>query len=157
MPNGFSKSRGLAQSILKAGVREGVSGSSILDTLRGSGLGYRRQDFYSDYRNYSRISTQRDTMKFVGYDRRLSAGNYIELPRFQKSNFAYVVDVEVRNPATGDTFSMKTTVASQHQLTRRQANETGLRAVLPSIDASKFDVLSYDWENAYHLRGTSWT
>ncbi|GAI91010.1 unnamed protein product, partial [marine sediment metagenome] len=41
-------------------------------------------------------------------------------------------------------------------LTRRQANEAGVEGVLPSIDHSKFDVIGYDWENAYHLAGTEY-
>jgi len=156
VPNGFTKARNMAQSFLRSGAREGLSASSVLDTLRETGLGYRRTDFLKDYRNYGRIPAQYETMKYVAADKRMADYNYIGVPRFQKANYAYVVDVEVYNPATGDTFDMRTTVASDQALTRAQARTAGLEAVLPSIDNSKFDILGYDWENAYHLIGAEW-
>ncbi|GAJ13012.1 unnamed protein product [marine sediment metagenome] len=156
MPNGFSKVRNMAQSFLRSGGREGIGANTLLNTLRETGLGYRRTDFLSDYRNYQRIPVQYDQMKYVGGDKRLANYNYIELPRFQKANYAYVVDVKVRDPATGREFDMRTTVSSDMALTRRQSNEAGLEGVLPAIDQSKFDIIGYDWENAYHLAGTEW-
>lgn len=156
MPNGFTKARRMAQSFLRAGGREGIGANTLLNTIREAGLGYRRTDFLKDYRNYQRIPVQSETMKSVGGDKRLANYNYIELPRFQKGNYAYVVDVKVRDPATGREFDMRTTVASDLALTRRQANEAGIEGVLPAIDFSKFDVIGYDWENAYHLTGTEW-
>ena len=156
MPDGFTKVRNLAQSFLRSGAREGLSAQSVLTSLRETGLGYRRTDFLSDYRNYQRIPVQEETMKYVGYDKRLADYNYIGVPRFQKASYAYVVDVKVRDPATGREFDMRTTVSSDLALTRRQANEAGIEGVLPAIDFSKFDVISYDWENAYHLIGSEW-
>jgi len=156
MPNGFSKARNMAQSFLRAGAREGLGASQLLNTLKEAGLGYRRKDFLSDYRNYQRIPVQYETMKYVSDDKRLANYNYIETPRFQKGNYAYVVDVKVRDPATGREFDMRTTVSSDAALTRRQASEAGIEGVEPSIDFSKFDVIGYDWENAYHLIGTAW-
>jgi len=156
MPNGWSKARSMAQSFLRAGGKEGIGSNAILSTIRDAGLGYRRTDFLKDYRNYQRIPSQSEIMKYVGGDKRLAEFNYIELPRFQKGNYAYVIDVKVLNPATGDVFDMRTTVSSDNALTRRQATEAGVDAVIPSIDASKFDILGYDWENAYHLIGTEW-
>ena len=156
MPNGFSTVRNMAQSFLRSAGREGLSANSVLNTLRETGLGYRRTDFLSDYRNYQRIPSQYETMKYVGGDKRLADFNYIELPRFQKGNYAYVVDVKVLNPATGDVFDMRTTVSSDGALTRAQANNAGVEAVIPAIDHSKFEILGYDWENAYHLIGTEW-
>lgn len=156
MPNGFSAPRRMAQAFLRAGGREGLSAGSVFRTLRETGLGYRRTDFLKDYRNYQRIPVQSETMKYVGGDKRLANYNYIEMPRFQKSNYAYVIDVKVRDPATGREFDMRTTVSTDMALTRRQANEAGIEGVLPAIDLSKFDVIGYDWENAYHLTGTEW-
>ena len=156
MSNGWSKPRTMAQAFLRAGGKEGLGANSVLNTLREAGLGYRRTDFLSDYRNYQRIPSQYETMKYVGGDKRLANYNYIELPRFQKANYAYVVDVKVSDPATGREFDMRTTVSSDMALTRRQANEAGVEGVLPAIDFSKFDVIGYDWENAYHLAGTEY-
>jgi len=156
MPNGWTSPRRMAQAFLRSGGKEGLSANSVLNTIRKAGIGYRRTDFLSDYRNYQRIPVQYDQMKYVGGDKKMADYNYIELPRFQKSNYAYVVDVKVRDPATGREFDMRTTVSSDLALTRRQANEAGLEGVLPAIDFSKFDVIGYDWENAYHLTGTEW-
>ncbi|MBA7569835.1 hypothetical protein ES708_11577 [subsurface metagenome] len=153
MPDGFSKARNMAQSFLRSGGREGLSAQSVLNTLRETGLGYRRTDFLSDYRNYLRIPSQSEIMKYIGHDKRMADYNYIELPRFQKSAYAYVVDVKVRDPATGREFDMRTTVSSDTALTRGEANEAGVEGVMPSLDFSKFDVIGYDWENAYHLIG----
>lgn len=156
MPNGWSTVRNMAQSFLRSAGREGLSASSVLSTLQEAGLGYRRTDFLADYRNYQRIPVQYEQMKYVGYDKRLADFNYIELPRFQKGNYAYVVDVKVLNPLTGATFDMRTTVSSDQALSRRQASEAGVESLLPAIDLSQFEVLGYDWENAYHLSGSEW-
>jgi len=153
MPNGFTKARLMAQSFLRAGGREGIGANTLLKTIREAGLGYRRTTFLADYRNYQRLPSQYETMKYVGGDKRMANYNYIEVPRFQKSAYAYVVDVKVKDSATGREFDMRTTVSSDVALTRRQANNAGIEGVLPAIDHSKFDVIGYDWENAYHLVG----
>jgi len=152
----ISKSRSMAQSFIKSGAREGLGANSVLGALRNAGLGYRRKDFLADFRNYQRIPVQEGTMKYVGADRHLANWNYIEAPRFQRSNYSYVVNVKVHNAQTGVDFEMRTSVASDVALTRRQAVNSGLGAVSPSIDFSRLDVTRSDWENAYHLIGTAW-
>jgi len=47
---GWSESRRLAQPFIEGLAREEISGAEALRRLRDGGLGYRTQDFYSDWR-----------------------------------------------------------------------------------------------------------
>jgi hypothetical protein len=48
----WSKLRSEAQVFIHSGVKMGLSGASILSSLKDAGMGYREQDFYEDWRMY---------------------------------------------------------------------------------------------------------
>jgi hypothetical protein len=60
--------RNLARSMFSSFYSQGVSANEALRTLRGMGLGYRRQDFLRDYREGLGKFNQESTIKFVRND-----------------------------------------------------------------------------------------
>lgn len=70
-PNPLSSEaiRNLARSLFAGFVSEGLSANQALSILREKGLGYRRQDFLRDYREFKGIFESRSSIKYVGEDK----------------------------------------------------------------------------------------
>ena len=66
--------RGLARNLFKGFYDRGISANRALDELKSLGLGYRRQEFLSDFRVGKGRYEQESRIKFVGLDKIPSEG-----------------------------------------------------------------------------------
>jgi len=63
LPTSVSRALGLA--FLPRLIQKGWSGNKALNWLKGKGVGYKRQDFQTDWRRLVGIEKKKDTLKYV--------------------------------------------------------------------------------------------
>jgi hypothetical protein len=153
----FGGIRGLAQAFLRSAAEMGLSANEAIRQISASGLGtYRRSDMLADYRQFLGIPAKADRIKNVRLDYRPSQDLFTDVTGYQRSLYRYQVRVECHNPVSGKSFTMNTNIASEEQLTRRQIEESGLDAVLKTVDDYKDDIVSYGVVAAFHQEGEAW-
>ena len=153
----FGGARGLVQAFLRSAAEAKIGVNEAIRQLRAAGLAtYRRTDMLADYRQFLGIPEKADKIKYTRLDYRISPENYTNITGYQRSKYRYQVNIDTHNPTTDKTFTMKTNVASETQLTRRQIEEAGLDAVKKTVDDYKDDIVKYGVVAAFHQEGEAW-
>lgn len=153
----YRGARGLAQAFLRAAAERKIGVNEAIRQLQAGGLPtYRRTDMLRDYRQFLGIAEKADRIKYTRLDYRISPENYTEVTGYQRSRYRYQVNIETHNPVTGKTFTLKTNVSSDTQLTRRQIEESGLGAVKDIVSEYKDDIVKYNVVAAFHREGEFW-
>lgn len=108
MAEEWSWARRMAQPFLESLAQTDLSGASILDLLRGEGLGYKTGSFYEDLRRL------RDQIRYQSLVERLRPESYVPRSWMQEVpeevwhigvNYRAEMKVWFRDPDTGDVFS----------------------------------------------------
>lgn len=111
-----AKARRFAQSILLSGVRQGMSGASILEQIRAAGLSYGNEAFYNDYNRYQgrpgRLPLQND----VEFHQYLSDNLAFKIPTKAGTRYGYQFSVSGIDPSTGEFVTKYASVSSSKQL-----------------------------------------
>ena len=153
----FRGARGLAQAFLRSCAERGLGANEAIRMLREAGLAtYRRSDMLADYRQFLGIPEKAARLKYTRLDYKISHENYTDVVGYQRSKYRYLVVIETHNPVTGKTFTMRTNVASERELTRRQIEEAGLDAVEKTVEHYKDDIVKYYIGAAFHRAGEAW-
>lgn len=107
-----AKVRRMAAQYTIKGIRMGLSGNAILESLRSAGLGYRTQEFYRDFNYFSSIPMRLPT-KLSGIGSLILPETiYTEMPTIGPHRYKYNFNVAVTNKITGETeMSMMSTIS----------------------------------------------
>lgn len=98
----MSPKRGMAQAYLEPAFKEGLSGAATLRMLQDKDIGYRKTDFYDDWRRIEGRPAREDVMKHVGKKYR-PPGHLIEsTPEYLSRQFRVDFTVRGRDPLTGE-------------------------------------------------------
>lgn len=122
--------RRIAQAFIEAGIRRGLSGREILQTLRRSGLGYRTQEFYRDYRWWREVIEKGSGMKYLPRDRTIPSHWYLETIADWGSRFATRYELRWRHPETGEETTSDIWIHHDVPLSRAELEEALLPATL---------------------------
>ena len=98
----------------------GVSGKSILRTLRESGLGYRDSTFYADARILHSAQRGWEAMQEVSAGRVIPARFYVPPDRPLEKDYAYVIRGQHYEPVTQELSSQYGTIYSDVPLSRNE-------------------------------------
>jgi hypothetical protein len=90
-----------AWGFMKRAAAEGWSANETLSMLQEQGLGYRRSDFLSDFREFAKIPQARTGVKYTPKDKSVSDRNIIVTPENLSSDFKVIIHAEVTDIATG--------------------------------------------------------
>lgn len=141
-PGAMTLVRTLAQSHIVSAARMLVrpSGRSLLSALGESGIGYRTQDFYSDWNYWKYGVDQGNKLKFTWINEVLNPDLYLRTGYEMKARYETLVKVTSRNLLTGQIEESIVTVAHEHleagvitpdlsqSLTRGQVEEAARKA-----------------------------
>jgi len=98
----FSKNRGLARTYIPSLLDLGLSATSALGLLRESGLGYRKTDFLSDWREFAGLEKKKDTFKYIPKRYKPTAATMTETSEMLSREYSYVFEVKGRDVITGE-------------------------------------------------------
>lgn len=101
MPEGWSKNRGIAQSMVEKGVSLGMTLSSIQETLQEAGLGYRRADIAADIRRIEGRRLYEDPISRLRPESFVPVHMVEELPYNMTTNYWYRAKAVWTDPSTG--------------------------------------------------------
>lgn len=98
----MSAPRGMSQAFLEPLFIEGYTGAEVLRTLIDWGIGYRKTDFYSDWRRVTGRPARTDLLKYVPKKYR-PPGHLIEsTPEYLSRQFRADFTVRGSDPLTGE-------------------------------------------------------
>ena len=108
--------RNLAQSHLLSAARmvEVPSGAAVLEALRVSDLGYRTQDFYSDWNYWKEAVERGKRLKYSWAGEVLSEDLYMKTGYEMRARYETVCQVVYRDPLTGEVNTQYVTIAHEH-------------------------------------------
>ncbi len=94
--------RELARNLFPGFYDRGISANEALRELRDAGLGYRRQDFLSDFRQGASLFDQETKVRFVGLDRLPSEGILVEQYHHVPDRYSFVFKASGVDLETGE-------------------------------------------------------
>lgn len=123
---------------LFSGVRRGLPGISILESLREVGLGYRTQVFYRDYNIAKEVWEYSQRMKFIKRDAFIPEERYYPAYSSTDYNFLTVFRVKVRDLTTMEERELHITVGHNNIMKRYELEDIA-RAV---VEKSPYEFIS---------------
>lgn len=129
----WSQARRLAQPFLASLAETELSGTAILDLLRGEELGYRMTHFFADLRRYREIGVQKSYVKALDPSSSVPRTWMVQTPSeiwHIPEPHKGVFEATVFDPATGKTESAFYDVGFSREITKGEA-ETYVKEVLP--------------------------
>jgi len=119
--------RGVARRFIPEMLQKGWTTGAALGYLKAQGLGYRRQDFLSDWRQFSGAERKRDPLKAIPKKYK-PTWNTIEMSATkQAAKLHYSYRIEGYDTFTSKDTTEWITVASDQVLTMQQAEEEAKR------------------------------
>ena len=108
--------RKLSQSHLVSAARlaEVPSGRTLLSALRESGLGYRTQDFYSDWNYWKEAVEKGKKLKYTWKGEVLGQDLYMKTSYEMKARYETLMQVQYVDPVTGNLETQYVTIAHEH-------------------------------------------
>lgn len=128
--------RGLARRFIPEMLRLGMTTSAGLNLLRGEGMGYRRTDFLSDWREFAGTERKRDPLRAIPKKYRPTESTIQRTDFKQVKKFNYHYKIEGYDLITQEDTETFITVASDDILTMAEAEEEAERLA----DKYKLDV-----------------
>ena len=113
--------RGLARQFIPEMLRAGMSATAGLNLLRSEGMGYRRTDFLSDFRDFAGIAMKRDPLRAIPKKYRPTEATIQRVDFQQTKKFYYNYKIEGYNIITQEETETAITVASDVILTMEEA------------------------------------
>lgn len=132
----ISSMRGLARQFIPEMLRIGMSTTAGLNLLRSEGVGYRRQDFLADWRDFAGIAMKRDPLRAIPKKYRPTEQTIQRTDFQQTKKFYYNYKVEGYDLITQEQTETWITVASDDILTMEEAEAEAERLA----DYYKLDV-----------------
>jgi len=117
----ISSMRGLARQFIPEMLRIGMSATAGLNLLREEGMGYRRTDFLSDFRDFAGVAMKRDPLRAIPKKYRPTEATIQRVDIKQTKKFYYSYKVEGYNIITQQDTESWITVASDDILTMDEA------------------------------------
>jgi len=117
----ISSMRGLARQFIPEMLRAGMSATAGLNLLRSEGMGYRRTDFLSDFRDFAGVAMKRDPLRAIPKKYRPTEATIQRVDFQQTKKFYYNYKVEGYNIITQQDTESWITVASDDILTMDEA------------------------------------
>ena len=92
--------KALKQSVgmIERGIREGMSGRSIMKSLREGGFSFRTEKFYKVHRAVKGWTNQWDKMKYVNKDKKLGERFFADALGFQSQTYKWRVSITFWSP-----------------------------------------------------------
>jgi len=108
--------RKLSQSHLLSAARLGVvpSGRTLLSALQESGLGYRTQDFYSDWNYWKEAVERGKKLKYTWKGEVLGQDLYMKTSYEMKARYETLVNVKWKSALTGEIHESIYTISHEH-------------------------------------------
>lgn len=119
----FSENRGIVRTYMPALIEAGLSGRGAELFYREQGLGYRRQDFLSDWREMSGLQKKEDTFKYIRHDLKPTANTLTETSENLSKEFSYIFKVKGRDSLTGEVKEVGWRLATDSLLSLDEAME----------------------------------
>ena len=119
--------RGLARRFIPEMLKIGMSTSAGLNLLRSEGMGYRRQDFLADWRDFAGIARKRDPLRAIPKKYRPTEATIQRADFKQTKKFYYNYKIEGYDIITQEQTETFITVASDDILTMQQAEDEAQR------------------------------
>jgi len=132
----ISSMRGLARQFIPEMLRAGMSATAGLNLLRSEGMGYRRTDFLSDFRDFAGVAMKRDPLRAIPKKYRPTEATIQRVDFQQTKKFYYNYKVEGYNIITQQDTESWITVASDDILTMDEAEAEAERLA----DVYKLDI-----------------
>lgn len=117
-PTGQSR---VAAYYIISGIRQGVSGAGILRTLQQVGLGYRTQNFYTDYNYYLNNVSNLPRLSPTDYQWNIPENFYLNVPGRGAAFNKYIFNVNAVNTRTGRSSIRTLSVSSSRKLSPLEA------------------------------------
>ena len=123
---GISSAGAAVSKWLTSGIKQGLSGNSILKALQDEGLGYRRTNFLSDMRILKDAESAWSGLRYVRRDATPSISHYLETKSPLTTNFQTVVEVRGYDVETGESLTRHITIGRDTLVAREQLEEDAL-------------------------------
>jgi len=117
----FSKMRGLARRFIPEMIKMGMTTSGGMDLFRSEGIGYRRTDFLSDWREFAGVAMKRDPLRAIPKKFRPTEATIQRTSYKQTKKFYYEYKLEGYDIITKEQTETFITVASDDILTMEEA------------------------------------
>lgn len=128
--------RGLARRFIPEMLQMGMTTTAGLNLLRSEGMGYRRTDFLSDWREAAGTERKRDPLRAIPKSYRPTESTIQRTDYEQVHKFNYDYKIEGYDIITGEDTETFITVASDDILTMAEAEAEAERLV----DKYKLDI-----------------
>lgn len=115
--------RGLARRFIPEMLRLGMTATAGLNLLRSEGMGYRRTDFLSDFREFAGTERKRDPLRAIPKKYRPTEATIQRTEFRQISKFNYNYKLTGYDPVLDQEVEELLTVASDDILTMEEADE----------------------------------
>lgn len=116
--------RGIARNFIPGLLSQGLSGAQTLRTLREFGIGYREQDFYNDWREFTGREQKKDTYKYLRPEYKPSLQNIQVTHENLSTEYEYFFTVKGRDKLTGETVTKDWRLGTDELITRAEAEES---------------------------------
>jgi len=123
----ISSMRGLARQFIPEMLRIGMSTSAGLNLLRSEGVGYRRQEFLADWRDFAGVAMKRDPLRAIPKKYRPTEATIQRTDFQQTKKFYYNYKIEGYDIITQEQTETFITVASDDILTMQEAEDEAER------------------------------
>lgn len=108
---------------MRGAIREGVSASAFIRTMRDAGMSYRRTDMLSDWRSVTGVERVDGVARYVRKDYYPTAAVYASVDWKLSKEFMYKVKVQSRVSPTEPITERMVNVMSDNPLTPREIEE----------------------------------
>ena len=98
------------------------SANKALKFLRSVGLGYRRKDFLTDWREILDLEKKRDEWKYVRYEYKINEELHVATTFYTSTKYTYFVE-SVFTSVTGETRTKRVAVTSDSVLSKKEIFE----------------------------------
>lgn len=116
--------RGLARRFIPEMLRLGMTTTAGLSLLRSEGMGYRRTDFLSDWREFGGLERKRDPLRAIPKKLRPTESTIQRTDYAQRSKYNYNYKISGYDLITQKDTETFVTVASDVMLTMEEAETT---------------------------------
>jgi len=113
--------RGLARRFIPEMLRLGMTTTAGLSLLRSEGMGYRRTDFLSDWREFGGLERKRDPLRAIPKKLRPTEATIERTEYEQKKKFNYDYKIKGYDVITGEDIETWVTVASDDLISMAEA------------------------------------
>ncbi|NHZ86097.1 MAG: hypothetical protein GWP19_09470 [Planctomycetia bacterium] len=137
-------------SFIRSGISQGLSGASILRSLRQSPLGgMRRTDFFKIIRTIKRVNLQRPYVRSLKHNVMFDPERLEPSPYNHEKSFNFIVHGKITDSKTGEEKHVWVTVSSDAQFTGGEAMAIGKFLIEKGDSWGPGNALDVDLENIY--------